>query len=135
VTGAFLMVPRKAYLELGGLDASIFMYAEDMDFCRKAAARGIKSHQVKSVSAVHIGGGSVDYQSARALRLSDQGRLAYFRRWHGRGGALALRLIFIYRSLARALVFSVSGILHRDRKAFARAGTHLRGVAALLGLP
>ncbi|MEO6095905.1 MAG: hypothetical protein ABIW76_09535, partial [Fibrobacteria bacterium] len=61
-------------------------------------------------------------------------RLAYFRRWHGRGGALALRLIFLYRSMARALVFTASGILHRDAKAFNRAGSHLRGVAALLGL-
>lgn len=135
VTGAFLMVPRKTYLDLGGLDPSIFMYAEDMDFCRKAADRGIRSHQVKSVSAVHIGGGSVDYQSARSLRLSDQGRLAYFRRWHGGGGALALRLIFLYRSLARALAFTAKGIVHRDGKAFARAGIHLRGVAGLLGFP
>lgn len=133
VTGAFLMVPRTAYLDLGGLDPSIFMYAEDMDFCRKAAERGIRSFQVKTVSAVHIGGGSIDYQSARALLLTDAGRLAYFRRWHGRLGASALRGIFIYRSLTRAALFAATGILRGDAVRMSRARVHARGLAGLLG--
>jgi GT2 family glycosyltransferase len=134
VTGAFLMVPRQAYLDLGGLDPSIFMYAEDMDFCRKAAERGIRSFQVKTVSAVHIGGGSIDYQSARALLLTDAGRLAYFRRWHGLLGASALRGIFIYRSLTRAALFTAMGIFRGDATRLSRARVHARGLAGLLGL-
>jgi GT2 family glycosyltransferase len=133
VTGAFLMAPRNLYLELGGLDPSIFMYAEDMDFCRKAAQKGVRCYLTKAVSAIHIGGASVDYLSARALRLTDDGRLAYFRRWHGRRGAFALRAIFMLRSLLRLALFGATGILRGDRRRLAKAGVHLKGLAFLLG--
>lgn len=132
ITGAFLMVPRSLYLELGGLDAGIFMYAEDIDFCRKAERRGVPRCLVRTVSAVHLGGASLARVPARTLMLTDDGRLAYFRRWHGRAAALALRLVFLVRSLGRCLLFAFSGIALRDRDRLAKAKVHARGALHLL---
>jgi N-acetylglucosaminyl-diphospho-decaprenol L-rhamnosyltransferase len=131
ITGAFLMAPRRLYLELGGLDPGIFMYAEDVDFCRKAERRGVPRYLVPAVSAVHLGGASVNHLSARSLRLTDDGRLAYFRRWHGRAAASALRAIFLARSLARLAYFGGAGLARRDRGLLAKAGVHLRGALHL----
>lgn len=131
ITGAFLMVPRATYLDLGGLDPGIFMYAEDMDFCRKAERSGIPRYLVKTVSAVHLGGASIDHLSYRSLRLTDAGRLAYFRRWHGRPGAFGLRLVFLARSLVRAAAFGFLGLARGDRPRLAKAGVHLRGALRL----
>jgi N-acetylglucosaminyl-diphospho-decaprenol L-rhamnosyltransferase len=39
-TGGCLLVRRSCFEELGGLDESFFLYYEDVDFCRRAAARG-----------------------------------------------------------------------------------------------
>ncbi len=33
ITGAFLLMKRELYLEIGGLDESYFMYGEDIDLC------------------------------------------------------------------------------------------------------
>lgn len=135
ISGALLMAPRRLYLELGGLNPDIFMYAEDVDFSRKAARRGVARYLVKTVSAVHLGGASTDLLSYRSLRLTDDGRLAYFRTWHGPTGALGLRLLFLARSLSRLVLFTVAGLVRGDRKLLAKAGVHLRGVLHLaLGL-
>lgn len=40
VTGGCLLVRRDCFRELGGLDESFFLYYEDVDFCRRAAAAG-----------------------------------------------------------------------------------------------
>jgi GT2 family glycosyltransferase len=134
VTAAFLMTPRERYMALGGLDASIFMYAEDVDFCRKAAAQGMHSYITRLVSVVHMGGGSVNHLSARALRLTDQGRLIYFRRWHGAFAALLLRGIFLFRSVTRTILFAASGAVTGNATLKSKAGVHLRGAGFLLGV-
>jgi hypothetical protein len=40
VTGGCLLVRRDCFRQLGGLDESFFLYYEDVDFCRRAAAAG-----------------------------------------------------------------------------------------------
>ncbi|MBN9120175.1 MAG: glycosyltransferase [Planctomycetes bacterium] len=39
-TGGCLLVRRECFEQLGGLDESFFLYYEDVDFCRRAAASG-----------------------------------------------------------------------------------------------
>ncbi len=133
VSGSFLAVRRKTYLSLGGLESSIFMYAEDLDFCRKAKVSGVRCYFLPTISLVHIGGGSIDHLSARALRLTDQGRLAYFRKWHGPVSALALRGIFLLRSGLRVALFTILGIITFNSKRLAKAWVHLRGMYHLVG--
>jgi len=40
VGGTALLVNRKIYQDLGGLDENIFMYGEDVDFCLRASKAG-----------------------------------------------------------------------------------------------
>lgn len=40
VTGCCLLVRRTCWEDLGGLDGDFFLYYEDVDLCRRAAARG-----------------------------------------------------------------------------------------------
>jgi N-acetylglucosaminyl-diphospho-decaprenol L-rhamnosyltransferase len=40
VTGGCLLARRDCFRQLGGLDESFFLYYEDVDFCRRAAAAG-----------------------------------------------------------------------------------------------
>ena len=65
------------------MDESIFMYAEDVDFCRRAPQAGIECMYAPSVAAVHLGGGSVDHASLRGLVLTDSGLFAYWQKWPG----------------------------------------------------
>lgn len=53
VTGGCLLVRRDCFRQLGGLDESFFLYYEDVDFCRRAAAAGWSVWFDPSLEATH----------------------------------------------------------------------------------
>jgi GT2 family glycosyltransferase len=58
--GAFLMVRRAVWQEVGGFDEGYFpLWFEDVDFCRRLADRGYGLYYVPEAVAKHTGGHSV----------------------------------------------------------------------------
>src|SRR4051794_11767180 len=58
--GAFLMIRRKVWEELGGFDESFHpLWFEDVDFCRRAADRGYRFFYEPGAVAKHTGAHSV----------------------------------------------------------------------------
>ena len=63
--GAFLMIRRDVWEQLGGLDESFHpIWFEDVDFCRRALDAGYRIEYVPEVKAAHQGGHSVSQISA-----------------------------------------------------------------------
>jgi N-acetylglucosaminyl-diphospho-decaprenol L-rhamnosyltransferase len=59
-SGAFLMVRRQVWQELGGFDEGFFpLWFEDVDFCRRIRDRGYKLFYVPEAVAKHTGGHSI----------------------------------------------------------------------------
>ena len=58
ITGAFLLMKRELYLEIGGLDESYFMYGEDIDFCYTLLKKGYQNWYYGKHSILHIKGES-----------------------------------------------------------------------------
>jgi GT2 family glycosyltransferase len=58
--GAFLMVRREVWRELGGFDEGFFpLWFEDVDFCRRAIDRGYRLYYNPQALAEHAGGHSI----------------------------------------------------------------------------
>lgn len=58
--GAFLMVRRDAWEEVGGFDAGFHpVWFEDVDFCKRLVEAGFRIRFIPSVTALHEGGHSV----------------------------------------------------------------------------
>jgi N-acetylglucosaminyl-diphospho-decaprenol L-rhamnosyltransferase len=58
--GAFLMVRRSVWQEVGGFDEGFFpLWFEDVDFCRRLADRGYLLYYVPEAVAKHTGGHSI----------------------------------------------------------------------------
>jgi hypothetical protein len=53
VSGAFMMVRRDAFDRVGGFDERFFLYAEDMDLCKRIAESGFRIVYFPSARAVH----------------------------------------------------------------------------------
>ena len=66
--GAVLLVRGTAWAELGGFDERLFMYAEDLDLFRRAAAAGWRARFVVDAEFVHLGGASADQRWTGAER-------------------------------------------------------------------
>lgn len=103
VSGACFAIGREAFWELGGFDERFFMYFEDADLCKRAAAAGMPIRYVPSAVVTHIGGASSegDYHfspmHARSMRQ-------YLEKWWGSpGAALAIVLLWL-RLVGHALV-------------------------------
>ena len=120
VSGACFAIGRDAFWELGGFDERFFMYFEDADLCRRAAAAGIPIRYVPSALVTHIGGASSDGDyhfspmHARSMRQ-------YLEKWWGPPGAALVIILLWLRLLGHAIV------LHRGTsKAFTALRAALR---------
>jgi N-acetylglucosaminyl-diphospho-decaprenol L-rhamnosyltransferase len=79
--GAVMLVSRKCYDALGGLDESYFLYSEETDFSLRARDIGLLTRYEPSSVAVHIGGQSGRGKSTNAMQAVNRVRL--YRRRHG----------------------------------------------------
>ena len=81
--GAFLMVRRAVWQELGGFDEGFFpLWFEDVDFCRRVADRGYRVYYVPGAVAKHTGGHSIANLRVEMRRLYWYGSLLRYSAKH-----------------------------------------------------
>lgn len=87
--GASMMLRMDMLDRIGLFDEGFFLYFEETDLCRRAAAAGWQTHYVVESEVVHIGSASTGMKEWR--RIPDywyDSRRRYFEKHHGRLGAL-----------------------------------------------
>ncbi len=77
IMGAFLMIRRSIFEELGGFSESFFVYYEDVDLCRRALYAGYKSWFIADVSVLHEGCGTTRNIKATRYFYSTRSRIVY----------------------------------------------------------
>jgi len=108
--GAFLMVRREVWRELGGFDESFFpLWFEDVDFCRRTLDGGYQLYYVPEAVAEHRGGHSVSQLSVEKRRVYWYGSLLrysakHFRPRHFRVVCLAVVAGSLLRSLGESVL-------------------------------
>jgi hypothetical protein len=124
-SGAALLLRRDAYRRLGGLDEGIFMYMEEVDWCRRARAAGLGVRYVPAARVTHSG-----QHASRQVREASylhnlRSRVYYFRKHHGAPAAAGARAILslglILRWLAARLRIGRAG----------EPGVYARGLQAV----
>ena len=58
LAGAFMLLRRDLYVQVGGFDEDYFMYGEDIDLCYKISKQGLQNHYYGNVSLLHYKGES-----------------------------------------------------------------------------
>lgn len=71
LVGAFMLLKRSIYNQVGGFDEDYFMYGEDIDLSYKITQAGYKNHYLGSVTVLHYKGESTKKDDA------------YFERFYG----------------------------------------------------
>jgi GT2 family glycosyltransferase len=77
VSGVCLLVDRRVFLSLGGFDERMFAYLEDMDLCRRARNRGIRSLFTTATEISHFRGASFTGRSARQTMCFLESQILY----------------------------------------------------------
>ncbi|MRG60429.1 glycosyltransferase [Agromyces sp. CFH 90414] len=86
INGAFMLVRGAALGEVGLLDETYWMYAEDLDWCVRFRAAGWRVVYDGSVIAHHLKGGSSDGPRRLRLNYHFHRSMAVFYRQHSRSG-------------------------------------------------
>ena len=90
VMGAFFLVRRKMFGELGGFDEQFFVYFEEVDFSFRARQAGWGSYYLADAQAYHKGGGTSEQVKATRLFYSLRSRILYGYKHFGVISATAL---------------------------------------------
>lgn len=102
--GSALMARREVYDDIGGLDERYIMYAEEMDWCRRASEAGWRCVYVGDAHLIHHGGQSTTQVKARSHVHFQHSKLRYFRKFHGWLPAFLLRIILMLNYLAQIVI-------------------------------
>jgi N-acetylglucosaminyl-diphospho-decaprenol L-rhamnosyltransferase len=79
VNGAFMLMRRSAFVDVGGFDEGYWLYMEDLDLSYRLAAAGWKSWYEPSVTVLHAKGGSGGpVRSARLELAFHRGMLRFY---------------------------------------------------------
>lgn len=124
VSGACLMARRCALEQVGGLNTLYFMYAEDIDLCRRLNEFNWKVYFVPRAEVVHYGGQSAGAQPSKfSAILTRESLFRYMKCWHGAAYAMVYRAIIGLVSVVRLSLIEFA--IHCDPDLYRRA--QLRG--------
>lgn len=110
LVGCFWLVRKEAFERVGLLDEDFFIYAEDLDWCRRCWNAGWRVVFFPGSQAIHYRGGSSANDPARFAAEQQRALLQYWEKHHGSIGRLGIRVIIRFRHLVRYLFARTSRV-------------------------
>jgi N-acetylglucosaminyl-diphospho-decaprenol L-rhamnosyltransferase len=104
VQACCLITRREVYERIGGLDEGFFLFAEDPDFCDRAAKAGWKTYFVPDVQITHFESSVVSHYPERKIRNYHISPLHYFRKRKQAGQVILLKLGFTFELLLKMVI-------------------------------
>lgn len=97
LSGACILLRRGAFEQVGCFDERFFLYAEDVDLCRRLRLAGYRLWYVADALVEHTRGASSSVDPAASALAYRRSQLAFYRKHHGALAAGALRLYLALR--------------------------------------
>lgn len=96
--GAALCVRREVMEKIGLLDEELFLFFNDVDYCKKILKAGWRIRYLADSNIIHHGGASTSLYPAFAAEYF-RNKIAYFRIHHGSFGEGLMRLVTRWRGV------------------------------------
>ena len=97
LSGACILLRREAFEQVGGFDERFFLYAEDIDLCRRLRRAGYRLWYVADALVNHARGASSAVDPTASTLAYRRSQLAFYRKHHGALAANGLRLYLAVR--------------------------------------
>jgi GT2 family glycosyltransferase len=110
IVGCFSMIRRETLDEVGLLDEGLFMYGDDVDWCRRAWNAGWQVMFYPGGQAIHDRGKTTAPYPVRFAVAQQRSVLHYWRKHHSFWGVLGIRGIMLFRHLLRYTLAVLSGL-------------------------
>ncbi|NDJ85260.1 MAG: glycosyltransferase family 2 protein [Chloroflexi bacterium] len=114
--GSALLTRRAVWEKVGGLDERYIMYAEEMDWCRRAKDAGWQAVYVGDARIIHHSGQSTAQVKARSHVHFQHSKLRYFRKFHGPMAAALLRGVLVFNYGWQAVLEALKWLVGHKRE-------------------
>jgi GT2 family glycosyltransferase len=115
IVGCFSMIRRETFEQVGLLDPNLFMYGDDVDWCRRAWNAGWQCAFCPDAHAIHDRGKTTAPYPVRFALAQQRSILKYWKKHHSFVGVLGIRAIMLTHHLMR-YTFARLSDLARFRK-------------------
>jgi GT2 family glycosyltransferase len=115
IVGCFSMIRRETFDEVGLLDENLFMYGDDVDWCRRCWNAGWQVFFFPGGKAIHDRGKITAPYPVRFAVAQQRSILYYWKKHHGFWGVMGIRGIMIGRHFVRFLLGAVAGLRQNKR--------------------
>jgi GT2 family glycosyltransferase len=119
IVGCFSMIRRETFDAVGLLDENLFMYGDDVDWCRRCWNAGWQVFFYPGARAIHDRGKITAPYPVRFAVAQQRSVLYYWSKHHGFWGQLGVRMIMMFRHILR---YTTATILNFIRGAGREAG-------------
>jgi GT2 family glycosyltransferase len=108
IVGCFSMIRREAFDDVGLLDEDLFMYGDDIDWCRRAWNAEWQVVFYPDARAIHDRGKTTAPFPVRFAVAQQRSVLHYWTKHHTFLGVLGIRSLMIFRNLSRYMVAALA---------------------------
>jgi GT2 family glycosyltransferase len=116
LNGWLWMARREALEQVGPLDGRFFMYAEDVDWCKRFHLAGWRVVFFSEASAIHYGGASAASARSRFNVEMQRANLQYWKKYHGRFSLFLYLMISCLSYGIRAVGWSLVYLTKRSSR-------------------
>ena len=115
LVGCFTVVRREAFDAVGLLDEGLFMYGDDVDWCRRAWNTGWQVVFFPGARAIHDRGKITAPYPVRFAVAQQKSILYYWSKHHGSFRSYTIRCIIFFHHLVRYLFAMLTGLMRVPR--------------------
>lgn len=112
LVGCFSMIRREAFEAVGLLDENLFMYGDDVDWCRRARNAGWDLVFYPGAQAIHDRGKITAPYPVRFALAQQRSVLYYWSKHRGFWGVLGIRSIMAFHHLLRYTIAAATNAVH-----------------------
>ncbi len=109
LVGCFSFIRREAFDAVGLLDEKMFMYGDDVDWCRRCWKAGWEVVFYPGAQAIHDRGKTTAPYPVRFAVAQQRSVLYYWSKYYGLFGRLGIGSIILFHHLLRYTVAALSG--------------------------
>jgi len=121
IAGAAVMMPKKVYDAIGGLDGNLFFYNDDIDMCMMLKKKGYQIYYVPTAQLVHYGGLSTKTRKLGSLIEGYRGGLYIAYKHYSKFLYHLYRVVMLLDVIPRLACHSVLSLFKPISRQYVRA--------------
>ena len=121
IAGAAVMMSASVYKAIGGLDANLFFYNDDIDMCKMLTKLGYPIYYVPTAKLIHFGGLSTKFRKIGSLIEGYRGGLYVCYKHYHKIVFFIYQFLVLLDCLVRLSIHLILSLLSHESRAFVKA--------------